>query len=165
MSNKKTVSELATIIEDSISTDIYDILNKENTYSMESRKNQGFEISEKEKNETRSQVVQGYIIDFLERYTLEDETADSLRDSIWEYADWQVDIYNYDLWKKAEMYSEYIENYIDEFDFDKTRGIIWVFQGWQYLFWHALAYEIVDALENMDFFDEESEEDEAGTNL
>ena len=56
-----------------------------------------------------------------------------------EWADSMVDIYNSDLWEKAPKFQWWIQDAIDEFDYDKKRGIIGLFQMGQYLYYSRFA--------------------------
>ncbi len=63
-----------------------------------------------------------------------------------EWADNEVDIYNQDLFETAWQFSEWIEEALEEFGFDKKRGLIGVLQAGQYLFYSRLASEILSIL-------------------
>ena len=63
-----------------------------------------------------------------------------------ERADSQVDIYNCDLWKKAPDFQYWIEDAINDFWFDKSRGMIGLFQMGQYLYYSQFSWFILDKL-------------------
>ena len=63
-----------------------------------------------------------------------------------EQADAQVDIYNYELRKKAGVFSEFIEEALCEFGYDKTRGIIGTFQLGQDLYYSRVSGHILSEL-------------------
>jgi|GEM_PF-3464965 len=63
-----------------------------------------------------------------------------------ERADGQVDIYNYELRKKAGKFSEFIEEALSEFGYNKKRGIIGTFQMGQYLYYSRLSGYLLNEL-------------------
>ena len=63
-----------------------------------------------------------------------------------ERADSQVDIYYSDLWGKAPKFQYWIEDAINEFWFDKSRGMIGLFQMGQYLYYSQLSWYILNKL-------------------
>ena len=67
-----------------------------------------------------------------------------------EWANWQVDIYNFDLWKNAKTFSEWIEQSIQEYwnieELVRKEGLNGVFRQGQYYFYSGLASKIVSAL-------------------
>ena len=77
------------------------------------------------------------------------ELLELAKDFLWSYDEWadsQVDIYNSDLWEKAPKFQLWNEDALNEFWFDKSRGMIGIFQMWQYLFYSRLAGHILNNL-------------------
>ena len=84
-------------------------------------------------------------------YTLEDleELKSEMEDlEHHERADWNVDIYTSDLWKRANEFSWETEDAMDEFDYDKNRWLIGLFQMGQYQAYDTAWYDIKTNIEN-----------------
>lgn len=63
-----------------------------------------------------------------------------------EYADRQVDVYYGSLWEKAPKFQWWVEDALNEFWFDKSRGMIGLLQMGQYLFYSRLTGHILNNL-------------------
>ena len=96
--------------------------------------------------------------DFLDSYNItlkkncdyrneQTENGDYYCDIASERADSQVDIYNANLRKSASDFEYFIQDALEEFGFQKERGIIGVFQMGQYLYYSRFAYFILNQLE------------------
>lgn len=95
--------------------------------------------------------------DFMESYDIELHTDCDYRndqnesghyycDLASERADGHMDIYNYELRKNAGKFSEFIEEAMSEFGYDKSRGLIGIFQLGQYLYYSRLSWYILNEL-------------------
>ena len=141
---KNYKQDLANVLSEEISTDIFDALN---------------ELSEKKEGKTRSDIVNDYIADALE--TIENYQDfdmeklakldfDYIRDTILnEYADSMTSIYNFDLWKNASILQNWHDEAINELDAEsiKERGLIGIFQYGEYSFYYQFFNQVIDALE------------------
>jgi hypothetical protein len=159
---------LAPIIEEKISTPIYDTIIE--LYRADAERRNNGEMAPAEPMKTRQDIVRDYIEDALnqiENYNSHDLSDlssidfDYTRDTIAnEYADGETEIYNYYLWKHAPILSDYIEDAMNEYgnaeEVIKTRGFIGLITQGEYYFYSQFINEIIDALEEIK---EEEEED------
>lgn len=75
-----------------------------------------------------------------------------------EWADKEVDIYYNDLYKKAGIFSYYVEEAIGEFGFDKERGFVGLLQSGQYLFYSQFANNVLTLAKQ--WLDEQDDEED-----
>ena len=92
--------------------------------------------------------IQSYEINIVEGDYRNDQNKEGhyYCDLASEWADSQVDIYNSDLWEKAPKFQWWIEEAINDFWFDKSRGMTGLLQIGQYLYYSALAWDILNSL-------------------
>lgn len=161
-----TTKDLAGILADKISTPMYDTLIELYNADAE-RRNDGKMPNSLTK--TRQEIVIDNITDVLDRINdynnfnvLDPETLDydyieeTVRN---EYAENNIEIYNYWLWKHAPILSDYIEDAIDEYDLNiKEGGLIKLFQYGEGYFYEAFFIEVKNALEA--YYKEQEEEEE-----
>lgn len=109
------------------------------------------ENSENSKRLSRAEVVAATIKDVFDSLGIEkmDELQlNNLDDALHEWADNNVDIYNYHLYRKAAIFSEYIEDALAEFGYDEKKGLVGILSMGQYFFYESLGREILQQLEN-----------------
>jgi hypothetical protein len=135
---KTTIKDLSDILADKISTPIFDTLIELNKVDQERNENVGG--NKNDKIQTRQEIVKDYIHDALDgliSYTdqynekeidLNELDFEKMDDYLSEWADGQIEIYNYYVWKRAEILQDYIEDAISEFGGDLSDGIIKLFQ-------------------------------------
>lgn len=73
---------------------------------------------------TYEEIVKYSIMDFLDSVDFEKNDMSDMRDLGYQFADDQTDIYNYQLYKKAYIFSDYIEDVLNEDCYDKKQGFI-----------------------------------------
>jgi hypothetical protein len=122
----------------------------------------GEKLSKEEKEMTREQMVENVIDDFLEYISLNDKNLKQYKkddndfwndesddgrywaDMAGEWADSQVEVYTYTLWQEASILSDWIEEAIEEFGYDKERGMSGVLMSGQYHFYSGIANDILN---------------------
>ena len=125
-------------------------LNMYDTLCDEYYKNEEIQDGKKENKIIRSEIVSATIEDFL-NYTgpgkMEELNIESMRDLVTEWADGQVDIYNYTLYQKAAIFASYTEDALAEYGYDEKTGLIGILISGQYFFYEQLGNEIIAQLE------------------
>ena len=152
------------IVEGKINIGLYDTICEMERGRQERKEKRGDSLTELEQNLTRSDMVENQVSDFLDYLDINAENLkqykeenndfwnDKLKDDRYfcdvanEWADSQIEIYNYTLWQESPILSEYIEEALQEFGFDKDRGLIGVFQMGQYQFYTQIANEVLEGL-------------------
>ena len=70
-------------------------------------------------------------------------SQDEAFDRVHERADSMVDVYNYDLWKKAFSFREFVDETIEEFGMEQCDGILGLLRLGQYQFYNRLGNYIL----------------------
>ena len=161
----KNQKKLINYLADNIDAEISDVLIAVDKKEKEKKKMKG----EGEKREgSNMEIVGDYIVDFLNNYFIKEsemigynkENNDFWNNlnnngSYWcdiatEWADSMADLYSSDLWDKAQIFSEYITEALDEFGVDgcgiKKGGIEKLLMAGQYTFYNAFTNNILTGL-------------------
>lgn len=81
-------------------------------------------------------------------------SQDEAFDRVYERADSMVGVYNYDLWKKAFSFREFVDETIEEFGMEQCDGILGLLRLGQYQFYNRLRNYILQ--EFYEYIEEEA---------
>jgi hypothetical protein len=160
------MKNLKKYILDNLSIEYYDTICEIEKSNQEEKIKQDEKLTKKEQEMTREQMILCEIEDLLDYVSINqdnlkqykkekndfwnDKNADGnyFCDITSEWADSRVSIYNYNLWREAPIFSDYIEDALNEYGFDKERGLIGLFMQGQFHFYNGLAGEVLQLINN-----------------